>query len=108
MGFDWSRPRAMGLDFSSNRLPWSAPWMTNKEATEVSSPRLGSIVAKTSDAGRLQARLINRATTVNPSAVEEGDGSWSSRRDPRTLGDASRPISVDRYAEGVPHRTPGS
>src|SRR5689334_20809780 len=40
MGFDWSRPSAMGLDLSSNRLPWSAPWMTNKEATEY--PLLGS------------------------------------------------------------------
>ena len=34
--FELSLPRATGLDVNSNRLPWSAPWMTNKEATRQS------------------------------------------------------------------------
>ena len=34
--FELSLPRATGLDMNSNRLPWSAPWMTNKEATRLS------------------------------------------------------------------------
>ena len=36
MAFELSLPRATGLDVNSNRLPWSAPWMTNKEATRLS------------------------------------------------------------------------
>ena len=36
IAFELSRPRATGLDLNSNRLPWSAPWMTNKEATRLS------------------------------------------------------------------------
>src|SRR3954468_3273141 len=67
MGFEWSRPRAVGLDFSSNRFPWSAPWITNKEATEVSSPRLVGGVATRWKANHLQARLIDPPATVNPS-----------------------------------------
>ena len=34
--FELSLPKATGLDMNSNRLPWSAPWMTNKEATRLS------------------------------------------------------------------------
>ena len=36
IAFELSRPKATGLDLNSNRLPWSAPWMTNKEATRLS------------------------------------------------------------------------
>ena len=41
MAFELSRPRARGLDVNSKRLPWSAPWMTDKEATRhISSARM--------------------------------------------------------------------
>ncbi len=34
--FERSLPRLTRLDMNSNRFPWSAPWMTNKEATRQS------------------------------------------------------------------------
>jgi hypothetical protein len=41
MAFELSRPRVKELDMNSKRLPWSAPWMTDKEATtQISSTRM--------------------------------------------------------------------
>ena len=42
IAFALSRPRVTAVDMNSNRFPWSAPWMTNKEATRLSL--LGAMV----------------------------------------------------------------
>ena len=47
IAFEFSRPKATGLDLNSKRLPWSAPWMTNKEATRLSLLGATAIVRRT-------------------------------------------------------------
>ncbi len=71
--FELSLPRATGLDMSSNRLPWSAPWMTNKEATRLSLLGLDADIAKESRSPSVEANPWgSERQPVGP-----GRGSWS-------------------------------
>ena len=110
--FELSLPKATGLDVNSNRLPWSAPWMTNKEATRLSL--LGSDASRERIALRLFSRLTHRTVSVNPSdqvrvARSRGVPSQIERRlDPGALTCPPSCNLVDHAASRLGHRRPFS
>ena len=90
---------------NSNRLPWSAPWMTNKEATRLSL--LGSDA--TSRANDVQAcfRLTQRHASVNPSRERDRLPSSHAKLDRIAMrliaGSGSIPAPSLRRRRSPPH-----
>ena len=76
-------PGPWDSDFSSNRLPWSAPWITNKEAT-VPFPLSSRRPSANSVVGPSRSRLSGGRSSVNRRA-HPVDGSGSHRFPARRL-----------------------
>ncbi len=95
-------PGPRDLDLNSNRLPWSAPWITNKEATDVSSPLLESDERSPSEQSPPQAnRRGDDRQHITPKRLGFQEIWGSRRRAGRSARAPTRVASSDAGASGL-------